>query len=195
MSASTREPLVIVSGFPRTGTSMMMQMLEAGGLPALVDELRPSDESNPKGYYEYMPVKSVSSDTRCLEEAAGKCVKIISPLLRHLPIEGRYKIIIMRRDLDEVVQSHQRMMDRLHPTLTSSDHETLRSAFPSLIKIVDNWLGEQPSFEVLSVEYADAIEDPLKVAKRVNTFLDEKLNAKEMASAVESTLYRSRKGV
>ncbi len=193
MSDTTRVPLVIVSGFPRTGTSMMMQMLEAGGLPALVDELRPSDESNPNGYYEYMPVKSLSSNIHCLEEAEGHCVKIIAPLLRHLPLDGRYKIILMHRDLDEVVTSHQLMMDRLYPTLTSADHETLRTTFPRLIKMIDDWLSKQSSFEVLSIDYADAIADPLKVAEQVNAFLEAKLNTKEMAAAVECALYRSRK--
>jgi hypothetical protein len=193
MSESTHAPLVVVSGFPRSGTSMMMQMLEAGGLPALMDELRSTDESNPKGYYEYMPVKALSADTHCLNEAEGKCVKIIAPLLRHLPLEGHYKIILMQRDLDEVVRSHQLMMDRLHPTLTSVDHETLRSAFPSLIKIIDDWLSDKAGFEVLPVEYADAIADPLQVAEQVNAFLDGKLDVKEMASAVECALYRARK--
>ncbi len=172
---------------------MMMQMLEAGGLPPLMDDSRPSDESNPKGYYEYKPVRALSSDSKWLTEAEGRCVKIISPLLRHLPIEGPYKVILMYRDLDEVVQSQQRMMERISPTLTSSDHETLRSTFPRLMEMIGTWLKKQASFEVLSVNYADAIADPQEVATRVNEFLGGTLDSKAMASAVDPELYRSRK--
>jgi hypothetical protein len=192
MSDAVQVSLVLVSGFPRTGTSMMMQMLEAGGLPALVDDSRPRDESNPKGYYEYKPVKALSSDIKWLKDAEGKCVKVISPLLRHLPVAGSYKVILMRRDLDEVVQSQQQMMDRLSPTLTSADHETLRSTFPRLIKMIDDWLAKQSSFEVLYIDYADAVANPLQIAEQVNTFLDDKLDAKAMASVVDGSLYRSR---
>lgn len=193
MSDSPREPFVFVSGFPRSGTAMMMQMLEAGGLPALVDGSRPGDESNPKGYYEYKPVKATSSNAKWLDDAEGKCTKVIAPLLRHLPLTERYKVILMHRDLDEVVLSQRRMMERLSPTLTAADHETLRSTFPRLMKMIGDWLKTQECFEVLPVSYGDVLADPQGLAQKISTFVGGGLDAGAMAAAVDPSLYKSRK--
>ena len=92
-----RDVVTIVSGLPRSGTSMMMKMLEAGGIELLIDRVRVADADNPKGYYEFERVKQIETDQAWLPEAQGKAVKMISALLRHLPADCRYRIIFMER--------------------------------------------------------------------------------------------------
>ena len=102
--------VVVVSGLPRSGTSLMMQMLEAGGVPILTDGERACDADNPKGYYEYEPVKALQNgDSDWLDKAEGKAVKVISFLLRHLPQKHRYRVVFMNRNLDEVLASQEKM--------------------------------------------------------------------------------------
>lgn len=104
--------VVIVSGLPRSGTSMMMSMLKAGGMELLVDSQRKADDDNPKGYYELEKVKNLRHDNSWLNEASHKAVKVISILLYQLPEDIRYKIIFIKRNLDEVLASQQLMLER-----------------------------------------------------------------------------------
>src|SRR5687768_1736541 len=107
-----RDVITVVSGLPRSGTSMMMKMLEAGGLEPVVDHVRKPDEDNPKGYYEFERVKALENDREWLPEAKGKFVKVISMLLRHLPADHRFKVIFMQRNMPEVLASQKKMLVR-----------------------------------------------------------------------------------
>src|SRR5215207_9218271 len=92
-NTASKQSVVIVSGLPRSGTSMMMRMLAEGGLPVLTDELRGADDDNPQGYLELEVVRQLKEgNVRWLENAQGKAVKVISSLLDYLPREYPYKI-------------------------------------------------------------------------------------------------------
>lgn len=182
----------IVSGLPRSGTSMMMKMLEAGGLGVLVDGIREADEDNPKGYYELERVKQIKEDTSWLEEARGKVVKLISQLLLYLPEGWRYRVIFMRRDLDEVLRSQKKMLERRGEKNETEDAEMKRMFIAHLAEVED-WLRAQPHIDVLYVSYNRMIKEPAKNAARINDFLGGFLDVEKMISVVDEGLYRQRK--
>src|SRR5512139_2049136 len=108
------EPVIIVSGLPRSGTSMLMKMLEAGGVPLVTDGVRTPDEDNPKGYYEVERVKDLANeqDKTWLRQSKGKGLKVISYLLKSLPADVNYKVVFIRREIEEVLASQKKMLDR-----------------------------------------------------------------------------------
>jgi hypothetical protein len=182
----------IVSGLPRSGTSMMMRALEAGGLSPLVDGVRAADEDNPAGYYELERVKQITEDVSWLEAAEGKVVKLISRLLPHLPPGRRYKVVFMRRDLDEVLRSQARMLERRGEPPGPADGEMKRMFMAHLAEI-EAWLAGQPHLEVLYVSYNRMVSSPREQAERVNRFLGDRLDVARMILAVDESLYRQRK--
>ncbi len=187
------QPVIIVSGLPRSGTSMMMQMLSAGGVEILTDKKRNADESNPKGYFEYEQVKTLEHNNKWLKFARGKAVKVISHLLFHLPPKYNYKIILMIRDLKEVINSQNKMLlkDGKHTTsLQSSKLETL--FIQNLIK-VESWNSNNYNVEIIKVDYHDVINNAQTTAKEVSTFLSLPLNEEKMTNVVDKKLYRSKK--
>jgi len=163
----TSEAITIVSGLPRSGTSMMMKMLEAGGLPVLTDEIRTADADNPRGYYEFERVKQIETDNAWLPEARGKAVKMIAALLKHLPPDYRYRVIFMQRKMEDLFAKH--------------------------VQQVQSWLAEQPNFDVLQVDYNHVLQDPWPHVSRINDFLGGILDVERMAAVVEPGLYRQRR--
>lgn len=186
--------IVVVSGLPRSGTSMMMQMLDAGGISVVTDDLRKPDEDNPKGYYEYEKVKDLEKDNSWLDIARGKAIKIVSPLLFHLKTEGdyRYKIIFMRRDLDEVLASQRKMADRLKREEDKLEDEKLKQHYIKHLGEIEEWMDNRENIEVVYVDYTDVIKDPLTIAEGICEFLDMDLDTKKMAQVVSDSLYRQR---
>jgi hypothetical protein len=186
----------IVSGLPRSGTSMMMQMLHRGGLPALTDAIRSADEDNPRGYFELERVKQIKADPSWLDEARGKVVKLISRLLLELPPPApervRYKVIFMRRDLDEVLRSQRKMLERRGEDTTQSDDQ-LKELFVAHLEEVEEWLRGRPDIDVLFVSYGRMVTEPRPGAERINGFLDGVLDVEAMLSEVDPDLYRNRK--
>lgn len=188
-----RETITIVSGLPRSGTSMMMKMLQAAGMPILTDQIRAADEDNPEGYYEFERVKQIEEDKAWLPEAQGKVVKMIAALLKHLPLEYPYKVIFMRRNIGEVLASQREMLIRRgEPTDTIPD-QRMAALFDKHVTQVEAWLAEQPNFEFLYVDYGEVLEKPLEQAKRVSQFLDYALDIEKMAAVVDPALYRQRR--
>jgi hypothetical protein len=188
----TPEFATIVSGLPRSGTSLMMQMLVAGGLPALSDSQRTADESNPRGYLEYEPVKRLRTDRSWLPQARGHVVKIIHLLLRELPaIAGLdYRIIFMQRPLEEVLASQTAMLRR--DGRAAGDPAILRPAFEKQLAQVEAWLATRPDITVMPVNYHRVVSDPIAVATELSNFLNLSLDTEAMARAVDPTLYRER---
>jgi len=186
-------PIVVVSGLPRSGTSMMMRMLEQGGMPILSDGVRTADESNPRGYYEFTPVKALgkSPDVGWLAGARGRAVKVVSSLLEHLPARHTYRVIFMRRDLDEVIASQNAMLARRGEPVTAS--ADLRQTFEAHLRRVLGLVARRPGFALLEVRYADALSHPAEEAARVAAFVGRRLDAAKMAAAVEEQLYRNRR--
>lgn len=187
------EPIIIVSGLPRSGTSMAMKMLEATGLPIVSDGIRTADEDNPKGYYELERVKDLANenDFTWLEDAKGKAIKIISYLLKELPPDYNYKVLFMRRDLSEVLASQQKMLQRRDETSETEDERMVELYENDLWK-ANYLLKHQPQFEHLEVYYRQVLDEPLQAARAINEFLGGHLDVEKMASVVDPDLYRNR---
>lgn len=187
-----RDFITIVSGLPRSGTSLMMQMLAAGGMQPLMDELRAPDESNPRGYFEFELVKRLRVDQSWLDQARGCAVKIIHLLVRELPVDGRYqyRVILMKRPMEEVLASQRVMLERQGKT--SADEATLAKVYQSQFSQLEQWLVARPHFTALSVSYHDLLENPQAAAEKIDIFLGGGLDVGDMAGAVDPTLYRQR---
>jgi hypothetical protein len=184
--------ITVVSGLPRSGTSLMMQMLHAGGLPVLSDGQRTADENNQRGYFEYEPVKRLRSDRSWLPQARGKAVKIIHLLLRDLQLDGslQYRIVFMQRPLDEVLSSQRAMLQR--EGKAGADPALLKKAFESQLAQLDTWLAAQACMRVMRVPYHRVMQEPQAVAEALNTFLGIELDTAAMARTVDPALHRQR---
>ncbi len=192
MAETKNKSITIVSGLPRSGTSMMMQMLDSGGLPVLTDDIRKADDDNPRGYYEFEPVKKTKQDASWLESACGKVVKMVHLLLLDLPTDHKYRIIIMRRNLDEVVRSQNVMLDRQGKKGGDLSDEKVKEIFELQLRQVDKYLQDHPNFDVLYVNYNEMIENPRPAVTAVNDFLGGFLDTQAMTNVVEPSLYRQR---
>jgi len=186
--------ITVVSGLPRSGTSLMMQMLVAGGLPALTDGLRSADENNPKGYFEWEPAKALKQDPDSIASAEGKVVKIISALLVHLPEKHEYRVLFMMRPLEEVIASQNRMLERMGKPVPQTGTAAVIAAFQEHLKAVDGWLASKPYLKVLRVNHADVLAQPRELASAIGEFLGIAVSVERMAAQVERSLYRERSG-
>lgn len=186
--------ITVVSGLPRSGTSLMMQMLHAGGLPALTDGLRTADQNNRRGYFEYEPVKRLRSDRSWLPQARGQAVKIIHLLLRELLLDGtlQYRIVFMQRPLEEVIASQHSMLQR--DGKAGADPTVLKKAFESQLAQLQAWLVNQPSIRTLALPYHRVISQPQAVAEELAGFLGLPLDIAAMVQAVDPALHRQRGG-
>jgi len=185
-------PVTVVSGLPRSGTSLAMQMIHAGGIPALTDGQRTSDDSNPRGYFELERVKQLKQDKSWLDDAAGKVVKVIHLLLAELPDDRPYRVVFMQRDLREVVQSQATMLARSGRTGGQLPPERLIAVYEQQLKTVEQWLAARPNFSVLRVPYAQLVSDPSGVVPTVNAFLGGTLDEARMRAAVDPGLHRNK---
>jgi hypothetical protein len=187
------EIITVVSGLPRSGTSMMMRMLEAAGLSILTDGLRAPDADNPRGYYEFERVKKLESDAAWLPEARGRVVKIVSPLLKHLPPGHRYKVVFMRRRMEEVLASQRQMLVRRGRT-EDGDPAAMGEVFRRHLDRVEAWLEHQAHVDVLYVDYNALVAGAGDDLERLQTFLGGDLQVDRMAEVIERTLHRQRTG-
>jgi hypothetical protein len=187
------DEIVVVSGLPRSGTSMMMSMLRAGGLQVLADGIREADVDNPNGYFEDERVKDLENmeDKAWVAEGRGKVLKVISFLLKDLPTTNAYRIIFMRRDLDEILASQNKMIAHRGAADTTED-EAMKALYRSDIARARVLRQRSPAFEMLEIHYTDVIHRPEVVAKQVNVFLGGQLNEEAMATVVDPNLYRNR---
>jgi len=184
--------IIVVSGLPRSGTSMMMKMLAEGGLSIVTDALRTADDDNPNGYFEFEPVKQMTDgNTKWLDEAQGKVVKVISALLEHLPAKLHYKVIFMERALPEVLASQQKMLTRRKEESTVSDAD-MEAKFRDHLKAVKYWLARQPNLEVLYVDYNRMLAAPEADCQRVADFIGVPVDVEKMRSVPNASLYRNR---
>ncbi len=187
------QPIVIVSGLPRSGTSMVMKMLEAGGLSVLTDGLRTADEDNPKGYFEVERVKNLAQedDKGWLAGARGKGIKVISYLLKSLPPTFNYRVVFIRREMEEVLASQRKMLARRGETEETAP-ERMRALFEDDLWRAGYQLKRRPEFESIELRYSDVVARPLDEARRLAAFLGGGLDAEAMAAAVDPQLYRNR---
>jgi hypothetical protein len=187
-------PIVVVSGLPRSGTSMMMSMLEAGGLPVWTDGVRAADDQNPNGYYELERIKDLDKpiDKSWVREGRGRAVKVISSLLEHLPAGNYYQVIFMNRDMTEVLQSQGKMLAQRGEGHDPGRDAALEAAYAEHLRRVKSLLAHDARFTALEVAHADVVADPHTVAIRIRTFLGTHLDSERMAAAVDGALYRNR---
>ena len=188
------EPIVIVSGLPRSGTSMLMKMLEAGGQAIMTDSERSADIDNPKGYFEYERIKNLENETdkSYVGEGRGKALKVISFLIKDLPDDSDYRVIFMRRDLDEVLTSQNKMIERRETEDAAASAEAMKEAYRNDIVRTRLLCKQRPNFELIEIHYKATIENPADTATRVNSFLGGRLDEAAMRAAVDGSLYRNR---
>lgn len=185
--------ITVVSGLPRSGTSMMMKMLEAGGLPPMTDAIRTADVDNPEGYYEFERVKQLDKgDAAWLPEAQGKVVKVISALLKHLPAGYEYRVVFMRRRIEEVLASQKKMLVHRGEATDAVSDEELAQLYRKHLAHVDAWLNSQPNVKVLNVNYNTMLKNPEAELPEILAFFDNKLDREKMLQVVKPELYRNR---
>jgi hypothetical protein len=188
-----KNPIIIVSGLPRSGTSMAMKMLEAGGIPPLTDRIRTADSDNPEGYYEFERVKKLKDgDTAWLPDAQGKVVKVIAALLTHLPPDHEYRVLFIRRNIDEVLASQARMLKNRGEE-SKVDDATMAALFGKHIQQVRAWMNSQPNLLYLDLDYNTMIADPKPFVLQINQFLGGDLDEDKMMAVIDPSLYRQRK--
>ena len=188
----SRNYITIVSGLPRSGTSMMMQILQAGGMPILADGLRESDPDNPRGYLEFEPVKKLATTRDWMPNALGKAVKIVHALLPSLPPGFPYRIILMRRDIREVVASQRVMLERNAKTGANLPDLRLAQLLTADLQNAVALVKQNPDCRLLEIEHRHCLTETSRIAATVNSFLDNRLDEAKMTSAVDATLYRQR---
>ena len=173
---------------------MLMQMLAAGGMRIVADAMRQADEDNPRGYFEFAPVKALFEDSTWLSERRGGAIKIIAPLLAALPADLPCRVILCERDLDEVLDSQERMLERRGQTIAKSPERRarLKQEYLRTIERITTTMLERPSTRLIRVRYADAVSDPARFARMLNTFLDGGLDIGKMAAAIDPALHRNR---
>jgi len=185
-------PIIVVSGLPRSGTSMMMKMLAEGGLSTVTDSIRIADEDNPNGYFEFEPVKKlVEGQDKWLEGAGGKTVKVISALLEHLPSRHQYKVLFMEREIKEILASQQKMLHRRGESPASTDDE-MEAQFRQHLAATKYWLARQPNMDVLYVDYNRLMGQPDAYGQAIADFIGLPVDVSRMLGVPNEGLYRNR---
>ncbi len=188
--SGNNDVIVVVSGLPRSGTSMMMKMLEAGGIEPLSDNIRTSDDDNPKGYYEFERVKRLKTDKEWIPLAKGKAVKVISMLLQELPSTNSYKVIFMHRHMEEILASQQQMLINRNKPADDKSQARMAALYRKHLRGIESWLEGQPNFDVLYLHYHEVLGNPQKYCAMINEFLGKGLDATRAGEIVDKKLYR-----
>ena len=186
--------ITVVSGIPRSGTSLMMQMMAAGGMPVLTDGQRSADDNNPRGYFELESVKSLGRNQDVLAQAEGKVVKVISSLLPSLPKQFEYRVIFMCRPLEEVVSSQNRMLERLGKEVPPTPTTAVVAAFQEHLRKIRSWLGQQPNVAVLYLDYPAVVQAQEEQTAKICAFLGRDLDRAAMIRQIEHSLHREKSG-
>lgn len=194
VETSSSPVVTVVSGWPRSGTSMMMQLLKAAGLPIYSDDQRSADDHNSQGYFEHSSVLQIGQDNKWISEARGNAVKVVLPLLRYLPATENYQVIMMHRPLTEVVVSQE--------VMKGAKAENVMKKFPFQTAVnlqkeeerLNRWLEKQPHIKVLHVEMDDCINDPERVTAELEAFLERKMDIKKASQVPKSGSRRIKLG-
>jgi len=184
--------ITIVSGLPRSGTSLMMQMLQAGGMQILADQVRQPDESNPRGYYEYEKVKQLKDHSDWLNQAEQKAVKVISMLLYDLPAEFDFRIIFMLRDLSEILASQEKMLTHRGVEDKGPEKARMNDHFNKHLEDLKKWLDHNQNMDVYYCNFNLLISNPRPMLTEISQFLNLPLHVENMVETIDSTLYRQR---
>lgn len=175
--AKARPPVVVISGAPRSGTSMMMRMLAQAGLPVLTDGVRESDASNPLGYFEWEAAKQLAALPKEIARAEGKAVKVVSPLLASLPAGWRYDVVFMRRNADSILRSQERMLENARKAEGAAPARDTRVTTPELLEHIEQtlaWARSQPNIRLVELDYDELLDRPEPALARLVAFIGEK---------------------
>ena len=184
--------IYVVSGLPRSGTSMMMKILQAGGLEVVTDQIRTADEDNPEGYFEVEQIKQLKEDASWLNDAEGKGVKVISMLLYDLPPSHAYTIFFMIRKMEEILASQKKMLERRGEPTDTLDDQKMGKNFAKHIRQIKGWLSQQAHCTVRYIDYNQTMQDPLKTIEQFKGMVPH-LDKEKMLKAIHPTLYRNRR--
>ncbi len=189
------DSIIIVSGIPRSGTSMMMQLLDAAGIPVLTDEVRVADENNKKGYYELESVKKLAAGNHsCIENSRGKVIKVVSSLLKYLPPDQNYKIVFMRRDLESILSSQGKMLVNSGQKYDAHQDSELKLLFKKHLDDIQSWFRVQKNIEVVEIDYDDAINAPESCFFALEKFLAPiEINREAMLMSIDKRLNHHQK--
>ena len=190
---SLSSSITLVSGLPRSGTSMMMRMLDQGGMPIRTDNIRKANEDNPNGYFELEKIKELEKGASWLKEERGRAIKAISAFLPLLPKDIYYYVVFMQRDMAEILASQQKMLQRRGVSDDQIPDELMAAKYEAYLAATYQWLEKQEHLNVLFVHYSDVLNDPWRQAQRVNAFLDNSLDVGNMVQVVDPNLYRQRR--
>lgn len=184
--------ITIVSGLPRSGTSLMMQMLERGGMNILTDSFRKADNDNLRGYYEYEKVKSLQKDNSWMGEAEDRAVKIIVQLLRFIHPDHDYSVIFMVRPIKEIISSQSKMLENLGQQGADLSLELLEKTFSRQVDRAQKWLSVNKKIHTIYMYYPEILNQPEDQAAKIKEFLGIELDTLSMASAVDISLWHQR---
>jgi hypothetical protein len=183
--------ITIVSGLPRSGTSLMMQILAASGYEILTDGLRQADENNLNGYFEYEKVKSLKTDNSWITEAEGKVVKIVVQLLPYIPEGFQYEIFFMERNLDEVLRSQSRMLGRMHKNV-NPDNKTLKIVFEKQTGQILKHMGARKDVKLHTVSFNKLVIADEDEINALIEFTQHRIAKEILLSSIHLDLYRER---
>ena len=186
------EEIIVVSGLPRSGTSLMMQILQAGGITLLTDNSRKADLNNPQGYYEFDPVKQLQKNSEWLSLASGKAVKIISHLLKYLPDKFSYKIFFMERDINEIINSQNRMLDNLNNDRGKLSENQLKNYYTKHLKEIKSFINNSQNFEVRYISFQNLHQQPQMELDKIRRFLSINMDSDTLKKIIKPDLYRNR---
>lgn len=190
--SSEKAEITIVSGLPRSGTSLAMQLLQAAGIEPYTDGSRSADVHNQKGYFESAKVLTLPSDKSWVSQATGKSLKVISTLLRHLPTEFQYRVVFMERSMDEIVLSQQRMLEGLGKKGAGIAADRLAAIYAKELESVWAWMEKQENINSMRISYNELLERPLSVMPELIQFIDSRATSEELAKVLDHNLYRSK---
>jgi predicted ATPase len=192
LKKSSKGTVYIVSGLPRSGTSMMMQMLEASGLEVFTDNFRQADQDNPKGYYEHEAIKRLASDNRIVYEANGKVLKVISSLIRFLPANMDYKIILMKRPVNEIVKSQDKLKENLNISSPKTTVFEMDKILENSFQKAKEFIVKQRNMDLLELEYGEVVNQNEAVIQNIIDFIGQDLNRDELRGEIDKSLYRNK---
>ena len=190
--AVEKQKVIVVSGLPRSGTSMMMKILAEGGLPIVTDKEREADEDNPNGYFEIeLSKKLKDGEINWIYEAQSMVVKVISYLLEFMPDDLNYDVIFMEREISEILASQKKMLQRRNEISAISDEE-METQFRDHLKAVKYWIARKPNMRVKFVKYDEMVNEPGALCPELAEFLEKPLDVSAMSAVPNQSLYRNR---
>ncbi len=190
---TTYKQIIVVSGLPRSGTSLMMKMLEAAGFELVVDHVREADEDNPRGYYELEAVKQMKEGgADWVKDASGKAVKVVAPLMQYLPHDRAYKVLFMRRAMPEILASQKQMLIRRGQDPDAVPDEMMAQIFEKQLMDVLKWMESSKHIEFVEIAYADLIAGEDEPLHQIQSLLGADTDLDAMRAMIDPKLYRQR---